>query len=75
MVLFWIQSQKHYSFHEDRVMSVKICVSDKFILGLKIKGLIRSQVVLSVLTEEVQRGPEPRQYINKEGSIVRGLEK
>lgn len=49
-------------------MSVKICVSDKFILGLKIKGLIRSQVVLSVLTEEVQRGPEPRQYINKEGS-------
>lgn len=56
-------------------MSVKICVSDKFILGLKIKGLIRSQVVLSVLTEEVQRGPEPRQYINKEGSIVRGLEK
>lgn len=56
-------------------MSVKICVLDKFILGLKIKRLIRSQAVLSVLIEEVQRGPESGQYIRKEGSIMRELEK
>lgn len=75
MLLKGIQSHKHSSFHEDTVMSVEICVLDKFILGLKIKRLIRSRVVLSVLTEEVQRGHEPRQCIRKEGSMMRGLEK
>lgn len=35
---------------EDGVRSDRICVLDKFILGLKVERPVRSQVVLSVIS-------------------------